>query len=387
MSEKVNLIHRNNFDFLRLCFASAVIITHSYPLSGLPEIDPLHRLTAGQMSFSYLGVRGFFVISGFLIYESLLRSKGLDDYFIKRLLRIYPGLLVVLTLTVLLGVFVSVQTPADYWSNHSVFTYIPKNLSLLMLQDGIRGVFTNNPYKDSVNGSLWTIVYEVTCYVLLASLFFVKKEKRKLFILLGVFALLFAFRTSVFHMIYPGQYTFYWLDLKMGTELALYFAAGSILSIIRKPIFKYRHLIGWSCLAIFILATAFNQAEYIKYIVFPPIVVIVGSAATRGISGISEKFGDLSYGIYIYAFPVQQTLEHYFGFNYLQLMIVAFLVVLPIAYLSWHLIEKRALKYKKYFHGRTTQLRLAMGLAKPKPSVVKMSSEQNPSETSKAIRE
>src|SRR6476646_3313529 len=100
LAKKIDPLHQNNFDFLRLIFALSVIITHSYPLSGLPEIDPLHRLTAGQLSFSYVGVRGFFVISGFLIYESLMRSKGLDDYFIKRILRIYPGLLVVLALTV-----------------------------------------------------------------------------------------------------------------------------------------------------------------------------------------------------------------------------------------------------------------------------------------------
>lgn len=71
----------NNFDFLRLLFASAVVITHSYPLSGMLESDILSRMTSGQISFAYLGVKGFFIISGFLIFKSLLRCDNLLDFY------------------------------------------------------------------------------------------------------------------------------------------------------------------------------------------------------------------------------------------------------------------------------------------------------------------
>ncbi|MEF9478143.1 acyltransferase family protein [Chryseobacterium sp. 1B4] len=80
----------NNFDFLRLVFASLVVITHSYALSGAAQGDPLSQLTHGQMEFSYLGVHGFFIISGYLIFKSLLRCKGLPDFYWKRLLRLFP---------------------------------------------------------------------------------------------------------------------------------------------------------------------------------------------------------------------------------------------------------------------------------------------------------
>lgn len=81
-------MHKNNFDFLRLLFAFFVIITHSFSLSGLRECDALCKITPNHINLSYLGVRGFFIISGYLIFQSLVRSKGLIDYYWKRILRL-----------------------------------------------------------------------------------------------------------------------------------------------------------------------------------------------------------------------------------------------------------------------------------------------------------
>lgn len=97
---------KNNFDFLRLIFASFVIITHSYPLSGVKECDWLCQLSNGQISFSYIGLKGFFVISGYLIFQSLQRSDNIIDYFWKRVLRLFPALFIVLLLTIILTPFV-----------------------------------------------------------------------------------------------------------------------------------------------------------------------------------------------------------------------------------------------------------------------------------------
>lgn len=119
----------NNFDFLRLLFASAVVITHSYPLSGLADSDFLSDITSSQIALSYLGVKGFFIISGYLIFKSLLRCENLLDFYWKRMLRLFPALIVVLILTVLLAPFVYEDT-VPYLENKSVLTYIPKNISL-----------------------------------------------------------------------------------------------------------------------------------------------------------------------------------------------------------------------------------------------------------------
>lgn len=92
-------MYKNNFDFLRLIFASLVIVTHSYALLGLVENDLFMQISQ-VYPFSYIAVRGFFVISGYLIFQSLIRSGSLISYFWNRFLRLFPALIVVLFLTV-----------------------------------------------------------------------------------------------------------------------------------------------------------------------------------------------------------------------------------------------------------------------------------------------
>ena len=93
----------NNFNFLRLCFALFVIITHSFPITGaLEKYEPLINFTKGQLSFSFLGLKGFFVISGFLIYKSFERSNNIYEFLFKRILRVFPALILMSMLMVFL---------------------------------------------------------------------------------------------------------------------------------------------------------------------------------------------------------------------------------------------------------------------------------------------
>ena len=92
----------NNFDFIRLIFATFVIISHSYVLSGDTEGDFLYRITNGQTMLSHIGVSGFFVVSGYLVFQSLCRSLSVREYFIKRVRRIVPALFVMLCITLLM---------------------------------------------------------------------------------------------------------------------------------------------------------------------------------------------------------------------------------------------------------------------------------------------
>jgi peptidoglycan/LPS O-acetylase OafA/YrhL len=124
---------KNNFDFLRLLFASFVIITHSYPLCGIFECDWLCQITNGQVLFSYIGVKGFFVISGYLVFQSLQRSNNILDYYWKRCLRLFPALFVVLFLTVVLSPFVY-ESDIPFFHNKSLLTYLPNNLSIYNIQ-------------------------------------------------------------------------------------------------------------------------------------------------------------------------------------------------------------------------------------------------------------
>ena len=148
----------NNFDCVRLIFATFVVISHSYVLTGASEGDFLYRATSGQTMFSHVGVAGFFVVSGYLVFESLCRSTSVVDYLRKRVRRIVPALLVMLLIT-LMVLPVVYDSSIPYTKNVEVWTYLPRNL-LLATQYHIAGVFENNPYPRVINGSLWTIRYD-----------------------------------------------------------------------------------------------------------------------------------------------------------------------------------------------------------------------------------
>jgi peptidoglycan/LPS O-acetylase OafA/YrhL len=166
-------MHSNNFDFLRIMFAIFVMITYSFPLTlGIKhKNDWLGELTNSQINFSTLGLAGFFSISGYLIFESLKRSKTIGDYFRKCLLRIFPGLIVVLLITAIFFVFLSDYSFIEYFISIEPYCYILYNLNLITPPQGtIVDVIDNNPYPDFINGSLWTIRYEFLCYVLLSLL-------------------------------------------------------------------------------------------------------------------------------------------------------------------------------------------------------------------------
>jgi peptidoglycan/LPS O-acetylase OafA/YrhL len=226
MNNSVKDFHSNNFDFLRLLFAVFVLITHSYSLLGLAENDWMVQIT-NQTSFSQIGVSGFFAISGYLVYLSLIRSKNLFDYYSKRFLRLFPGLIVMLSITVLIIAPLLVVNPAKlYFKDPSTWSYYFKNI-LLQTQYNINGLFVNLPYPKSVNGSLWTIPYEFSCYVILGCLFFLKNNTLLLRILLVVAMILF----FIIKFCFLKTFSIWTPGFKINTELLIeyggYFLMGS----------------------------------------------------------------------------------------------------------------------------------------------------------------
>lgn len=340
-------MHKNNFDFLRLLFASLVVIHHCYPIAGISEQDPLYYFSNGMLSLSYLGVRGFFVISGYLIFQSLMRSENITDYMIKRLLRIYPALLVVLLLTIVVSAFVYDGTLNAYLHNKSTWTYLPVNASLFKLQHAIKGVFENNPYKSAINGSLWTIGYEFSMYVFLLPFFFLKKQTHKIRIAVIAIVVLIFFiirigingKSNLPHL---GV-----LSLDQWIHFGLLFMGGALLSVLHIEKHPQQKLILTISLLIFFTLMRWQYFELLQYFLFPFIIIISGAAATKGIANIGKVLGDISYGTYIYGFPVQQVLMYYFHFNVLALLFTSLPITLFMGWLSWHIVEKRALAKKK----------------------------------------
>lgn len=335
---------KNNLDFLRLLFATLVLVTHSYALTGLGDQDFLYWITDGQLHFSYLSVNAFFVISGFLIFQSYERTDSFKDFFWKRIIRVFPGLIVVLLITTLvLGPVLTEYSLKEYFGLDTA-KYFFNTLIMVKPPDKLPGVFVDNPFPFAVNGSLWTIRYELLCYFMIG-LFYLVRQKQHLikWILIIAFVGFYLMHLAAhYHFI-----TITNIKIQSLNRLALYFIAGSLLAIYRFDKRCNPRVFLFGSLAIIILTTYFNVSSITEYLVFPFLILSLAFVPLSLISNIG-KWGDFSYGIYIYGFPIQQTLIYYFGLNYLELTVACIPLTFVMGIASWHLIEKPALKYKNH---------------------------------------
>jgi peptidoglycan/LPS O-acetylase OafA/YrhL len=341
--------HSNNFDFIRLIAAVLVIISHSIVFLGINQEDILGKFSRGTISFSHLGVATFFIISGYLITQSALHSTSWKSFLWKRVLRLIPGLLIVLLLCAfILGPIVTSEPLNYYFSNKETYHFL-LSVFLYVQKYSLPGVFENNPI-NAVNGSLWTIAYEFTLYILVMFGFlFGIMKKRNLVLCLWIVFLSFR--------IYIGN-KFFWygyaspitlnLNMMYVFEWSFYFLSGMLVFLYRDlNIIKLKILIILFCS--YILAASLNQKEilYILNYIFVPYLVFYLSFIPGRLNAFG-KFGDFSYGFYIYAFPLQQALIYILGLDiHLNLFVLlSIFATFPFAVASLFLIEKKSMKYK-----------------------------------------
>lgn len=340
----------NHFDFIRLCAACLVLLSHSYALKGFPETeDPIGQWTHGYFPASFFGVQFFFLISGYLILTSYERSPSLTSYFWKRSLRIFPGLAVLLILMVgLYGpIFTDLSWTAYFSKTHELVLFL-RNLSLYKLNGSLPGVFPHLPLPHELVGSLWTLAYEFSCYFLLA--------------LWGTLGLLrWRWITVVLYVgltiancfpQYLGTYSIPVLHFPLIPTLQfssffiggmLYKQWGDVLSF-STPRLALATMALLGCLALGV-----PVAMYVAgYILVP--YLLFGLAFLPGPLTKLGKWGDFSYGLYIYGFPVQQACVYLSSnsLTFAELFFVSLFISLPLAYVSWHWVESRFLAFKDW---------------------------------------
>lgn len=337
--------HINNFDFLRLLFALAVLVTHSYPLIGIKEEDLLFQFSHGQASLSHTGVQGFLIISGFLIAKSLFRSQSLLDYYYKRALRVFPGLWAMLSITLIICFFFSGKTLLGYLTHYSTRDYLVYN-AMLKTQYVIDGVFSSNPYPDAVNGSLWTIPYEFFFYIVLSSCFFIRAHIRLLrWIFAGLFIGLASLYLTATLSLEAFQLPFWPLQGQHLAELGAFFISGAMWALLPTPAVRIRRLLALVATVAWVTSLLIGGYSYAQFIILPVLVISFGTLNTPILSWV-RNYGDFSYGIYLYGFFVQQTLMALFHLSLLELMTASIVVAYCCGALSWYLIEKQALRFK-----------------------------------------
>lgn len=329
----------NNFDFLRFIAALLVIFSHAYPLSyGNNELEPLFRLTDGKSTLGFISVGVFFVISGFLITQSYERTNNLFKYFLARILRIFPGLAFALLITTfVLGPIFTNTTVTEYFSDSSTYTYL-SNITLLDFSPSLPGLFEGNSYGDIVNGSLWTLKYEFLAYIIVAFLGISKLLKKKVVIVL----FMLSFVLSYFPLTNSNI-------INEIPNLMRFFGAGMLLYLYREliPLKSSYAFVSFLIVALSPLAGLFVEA----FIIFGSYLTIYLAYTTKVRLYNFSKYGDVSYGLYIFAFPIQQIVTQLNGgsMNSFNNFFISSIFTIILAFISWHLVEKNFMKLKGYY--------------------------------------
>jgi peptidoglycan/LPS O-acetylase OafA/YrhL len=335
----------NNLNILRLIAAILVIVNHGYGFEGY-EADPLKKLT-GDLSIGNLGVLIFFLISGYLITQSWIKNPEPSYFMLNRVLRIYPALICVVLVSVFLvgPAFTSLSISA-YFSDPATYEYL-WNLSLLKMKLTLPGVFDGKGTPHIVNLPLWTLVFEFSMYIValvlgLAGL--LTSHSRKALVLWFLFIV-----ANVYYMTHiPLNLYILKINVNYFTLFFIYFFGGALY-------FLYQHKIPMkpailAMLAVLWLFSFRSIAFSLVSFLFISYSVFFMGFHMKQFGLFVTRHGDYSYGTYLYGYIVQNILYHFFAdrLGLFTGIVASLLLVLPVAMLSWHLVESKAIKLKRY---------------------------------------
>lgn len=329
--------HLNNFDALRLFAALLVMYSHQFFFLGRAQPAPTGS-TLGEVA-----VMIFFIISGYLVTESWYRDPHLVRFAMRRLLRLWPALAAATIVIALTGALLTTLPVREYFGR-ATGHFVVRNLLLRMVYQ-LPSVFVThpgNPAMSAVNGSWWSIHLEAKCYLYLALLGLIGLRRRWFSVLaLGAFAVIY-FKTLPGHPradAHQNLLSFY----------TVFFLTGACARQFRTELLRFRIPLLVAGIATVIVAITTGQYPLAEWAVLVPLTLRAGSLSTPGLRS-AGRFGDLSYGIYLYAYFVQQlTVRLWPGKPFFAgPFLVAVAITSLIAWCSWHAVEARALQLKRH---------------------------------------
>jgi peptidoglycan/LPS O-acetylase OafA/YrhL len=325
--------HNNNFGVLRLVLASLVIVSHSAEMiDGNRSREALMSI-GGKMTFGEWAVDGFFIVSGYLVLKSFENSPSVLDYLRKRALRIYPGFIFCVVLISALSPLVG-STLIEW--NWKAYVRAAINVSMLSLP-GIQA-YPHLPFH-SLNGSAWSIVYEFRCYLMVILLGLIGLYRFRIAFLLFTVALLVSYAIS--WPMYVGPLAKLIGLPQLFIRMAGMFCVGSCFYLFRDQI----RLDGRIALAAFVglCATTFiPTVQETAFAIFGGYLIFWFALGIQSntLANINNK-NDISYGAYLYAWPISGYLIYFFS---IRSPLILFLATLPLSllagFLSWHIVEK-----------------------------------------------
>jgi len=332
----------NNLNLLRFLAAFAVVWSHAaLVVGGEDAVRPL--IVETGFALGHLAVNVFFIISGFLIAQSLDRSKDLFEYFSARFLRLMPGLFAAVLVTVfVIGPLVTTETISSYFAQLTTWIYVPLTGSLLIDNGTLPGVFSQAPLAYELNASIWTLRWEALAYVGLALLgaLGLMSTRLRFGAVFGLFVVLYLLVTAYTDLrenIAP-------IDHLM--RFGLCFLLGTAAFVFRNKIPVSLFLVVPACLLPALVSDSFLYQ--ITLVVGLGFATFWLAYVPNGVVRQFNKIGDFSYGIYIYGFPIKQVLITFLpDLDAATLMLLASPIILAVAAASYYLIERPALKQRR----------------------------------------
>lgn len=319
----------NNFNQLRLLAALLVLFSHSVPLSSVDSSgEVMFVASRGQATFGMVAVSVFFIISGYLITESFTRYKNAKYFVIARALRLMPGLaFALIVLTFIVGPVVTTAPLSTYFGSEKTFRFLIGNLSMAIVKPADPpGLFAANPLPVAFDGSLWTLTYETACYVLVFCLGVIGLLNR--WVVTALFAVALAASKA-------------WVGGSM-VNFGIYFLGGATMYFWKPPL---RGWIAGLC-ALLLLASMATGGFRLACATAGAYAVIYLAVAAPPLPRFPRS--DLSYGVYIWAFPAQQIAAMLLPRLWWVNALASLPFVIGIAWLSWRFIEAPALQLKHW---------------------------------------
>ena len=329
--------HRNSFGFLRLAFAALVIVAHTPELYDGNRSRELLTMAFGTITFGELAVDGFFLVSGYLITGSWLKNPDVGAYLRKRVARIFPAFLVCSAITVLL------VAPLAGASLNGSSLLLNLRLSFQLAAPIVNYVFLKTPYP-ALNGAAWTIPYEFRCYLIVIILGLLGAFRRPWIIgaLVGLEYLGYHAVPATWSPDIPFYGTLFG-SVHESFRLVSVFLIGSLFYLWREAIVFTRRGVLVSCLALPV-CLLFTLTAHLGVMAFGGYLTFAIAAHGKGALTEINNRNDVSYGLYLYAWPIEKLLMWFLP----ALPLVAYgVLTLALSYAagwtSWLLVEKATL--------------------------------------------
>jgi peptidoglycan/LPS O-acetylase OafA/YrhL len=331
-------MHKNNFGFLRLLFASLVIVSHSAEIVDGNRSRELLTSFAGTLTFGEIAVDAFFIISGYLVLKSFETSDSVRSYLGKRVRRIFPGFAVAYLFCVfVLGPWIDID-----FRFHKISDYLRAGWEIITLSGpGWRG-YPGLPVH-AVNGSAWTIVYEFKCYLYIIALWAIGLYRRPWFFATLTFLLLIS--NEAHWPTWIGPLAKIVGHPSLFIRLAGLFCAGGCFYLFRDRIPFKPSLAGLATIAL-LACMYFSILAEMAFAIFGGYLIFY--VALHFKSALLESINsrtDISYGVYLYAWPIQISLVYFLRIRSpVELMAMTLPLACLAGFLSWHLVERRFLR-------------------------------------------